>query len=143
MIAMMMTVACLAAAPAAADARVAQYGKPLEGLKPTSVASVLASAKDGDIVRLEGKADEVCKAMGCWVTVKQGDASVHVTFEDAGFTIPKNSAGKQVVIEGKVRVKQPDPAEVAHKQGEGAGAAAAAKVSVEAYGAELRTAPPR
>jgi hypothetical protein len=77
------------------------------------------------------------------MTVKQGDASIHVTFEEAGFTIPKDSGGKQAVVEGKIRVKQPDPAEVEHMKGEGAGAAAASKVSVEAYGVELRSAPSR
>src|SRR5215208_3535055 len=118
MLAMMLAVAVLAAP--AADAKVARYGKPLEGLKPTAVKDVLASAKDGDTVRLEGKADAVCKAMGCWVTVKQGDASVHVSFEDAGFTIPKDAAGKQIVLEGKVKVKAPD-AEAVHLKGDGAG----------------------
>jgi hypothetical protein len=75
--------------------------------------------------------------------VRQGDASVHVTFEDYSFFIPKDSAGKQVVVEGKVKVKAPDPGEVAHLKGEGAGESAASRVSVEAYGVELRDAPPR
>lgn len=142
MLALTLSVMCLAA-PVAQEAAVARFGKPLTGLAPTAVSEVLKSAKDGDTVRLEGKADAVCKAMGCWVTVKQGDASVHVTFEGEGFTIPKDSAGKQVVVEGKVKVKAPDPGTVAHLKGEGAGESAASRVSVEAYGIELRAAPPR
>ena len=142
MLALTLSVMCLAA-PVTAESAVARFGKPLTGLKPTAVSDVLASAKDGDTVRLEGTADAVCKAMGCWVTVKQGDASVHVTFEGEGFTIPKDSAGKQVVVEGKVKVKAPDPDEVAHLKAEGAGKSAASRVSVEAYGVELRAASPR
>ncbi|MEO8274437.1 MAG: DUF4920 domain-containing protein [Chloroflexota bacterium] len=139
---MTLAVLWLAAAPAA-DAKVALYGKPLAGLKATPVATILASPKDGDVVRVEGKADAVCQAMGCFMTVKQGEASIHVTFEEAGFTVPKDSGGKQAVVEGKVRVKQPDPAALEHKKAEGAGASAASKVSIEAYGVEMRSAPSR
>jgi hypothetical protein len=141
MIALTLAVMCLSAPPA--DAAVARFGKPLKGLKPTPLAEVLASAKDGDNVRVEGKAESVCKNKGCWVTVRDGDASVHVTFEGYSFFVPKDSAGKKVALEGKVKVKAPDPAEVAHLKGEGAGAAAASRVSVEAYGVELRDAPTR
>lgn len=142
MLALTLSVMCLAA-PVTAESGVARFGKPLAGLAPTPVADVLASAKDGDTVRIEGKAEAVCKMKGCWVTVREGDASVHVTFEDYSFFIPKDSAGKQVVVEGKVKVKAPDPGEVAHLKGEGAGESAASRVSVEAYGVELRDAPPR
>jgi hypothetical protein len=140
MLALTLAVMCLAA-PAAGETPVARFGKPLKGLKATPLADVLASAKDGDTVRIEGKAEAVCKNKGCWVTVREGDASVHVTFEGYSFFVPKDSAGKKVVLEGKVKVKAPDPGEVAHLKGEGAGASAASRVSVEAYGVELRPAP--
>ena len=142
MLAMTLAVMWLGAAPAA-DAKVALYGKPLAGLKATPVATVLAAPKDGDVVRVEGKADAVCKAMGCFMTVKQGDKSIHVTFEEAGFTVPKDSGGKMAIVEGKVRVKEPDPDELAHMKSEGAGASAASKVSIEAYGVEMRSAASR
>ena len=109
---------CLAAPAPAGDSAPARFGKPMKGLKPTPLSEVLASAKDGDTVRLEGKAETVCKNKGCWVTVRDGDASVHVTFEGYSFFIPRDSAGKKVVLEGKVKVKAPDPAEVAHLKGE-------------------------
>jgi hypothetical protein len=139
MLALTLAVMCFAA-PDAGDTAVARFGKPLKGLKATPVAEVLRSAKDGQAVRLEGKAETVCKNKGCWVTVRQGDASVHVTFEGYSFFIPKDSAGRNVALEGKVKVKAPDAAEVAHLKGEGAGKAAASRVSVEAYGVELRNA---
>jgi uncharacterized protein DUF4920 len=138
MLTLTLAVMCLSAPATAADSTVARFGKPLKGLKPTPLSEVLASPKAGHTVRLEGKAETVCKNKGCWVTVREGDASVHVTFEGYSFFIPKDSAGKQVVLEGKVKVKAPDPGEVAHLKGEGAGTAASSRVSVEAYGVELR-----
>ena len=141
MLALTLAVMCLSAPAPAGDSAVARFGKPLKGLKPTPLSEVLASPKDGRTVRLEGKAETVCKNKGCWVTVREGDASVHVTFEGYSFFIPKDSAGKKVVLEGKV--KAPDPGEVAHLKGEGAGTASASRVSVEAYGVELRDASTR
>jgi hypothetical protein len=129
------------AAPAATEAEVARFGKPLKGLKATPVSQVLKTAKNGDVVRLEGKAEKVCKAKGCWVTLRDGDASVHVSFEEYAFVVPKDSAGKTVVLEGKVKVEAPDPSHAAHLKSEGAGAEVANKVTVEAYGVEMKTAP--
>jgi len=143
MLALTLAVTCLSAPATAGDPAVARFGKPLKGLKPTPLAEVLASAKDGDTVRLEGKAESVCKNKGCWVTVRDGGNSVHVTFEGYSFFIPKDSAGQTVALEGKVKIKAPDPSEVAHLKGEGAGPAAAARLSVEAYGVELRPASTR
>jgi hypothetical protein len=139
MIALTLAVMCLSAPAAGTPGpEVARFGKPLEGLKATPLSEVLASAKDGQVVRLEGKAEAVCKNKGCWVTLRDGEASVHVTFEGYSFFVPKDSAGKKVALEGKVKVQAPDPAEVAHLKGEGAGASAASRVTVEAYGIELR-----
>jgi hypothetical protein len=139
MIALTLAVMCLSAPAAGTPGpEVARFGKPLEGLKATPLSEVLASAKDGQVVRLEGKAEAVCKNKGCWVTLRDGEASVHVTFEGYSFFVPKDSAGKKVALEGKLKVKAPDPAEVAHLKGEGAGASAASRVTVEAYGIELR-----
>ena len=138
---MALAVALAMAAPAMADeaaGKAATFGKPLKGLKPTAVAKVLADADDGETVRVEGRAETVCKNKGCWVTVRDGASSVHVTFEGYSFFVPKDSAGKKIALEGKVKVKAPDPSDVAHLKGEGAGEAAASRVSIEAYGVELR-----
>jgi hypothetical protein len=138
MLALMLAVTL--SAPAATDAEVARFGKPLKGLKATPLSEVLAKAKDGDTVRLEGKAETVCKNKGCWVTLRDGDKTVHVTFEGYSFFVPKDSAGKSVALEGTVKVKTPDPSEVAHLKSEGAGKEVASKVSIEAYGVEMRSA---
>ena len=114
------------------------FGKPLSGLKPVALQDVLAKPEAGRMVRLEGTIDKVCKNKGCWLELKQQAASVHVTFENYGFFVPKDSMGKPVVLEGRVVVKEPTKEDVAHLKAEGAGETVAAKVSIEATGVEIR-----
>ena len=104
---------------------VQRVGKPLEGLPAVSIDDVLKSPEPGKKVRLEGTIDRVCQAKGCWLALKQGARALHVTFEGYSFFVPKDSAGKKVALEGKILVRDPDPAEVEHLKKEGAGDAAA------------------
>jgi hypothetical protein len=129
--------ACTLAAAVHADSP-RSFGKPLQGLAPVSLQDVLAKPEAGRLVRLEGTIDKVCQNKGCWLELKQQASSVHVTFENYGFFVPKDSMGKPVVLEGKVIVKQPTPEDVAHLKAEGAGETVAAKVSIEATGVEIR-----
>jgi hypothetical protein len=114
------------------------FGKPLQGLKPVALQDVLAKPEAGQQVRLEGTIEKVCRNKGCWLELKQQASSVHVTFENYGFFVPKDSMGRPVVLEGRVVVKPPTAEEIAHLQSEGAGETAAAKVSIEATGVEIR-----
>ena len=114
------------------------FGKPLQGLKPVTLQDVLAKPEAGKLVRLEGTIDKVCQNKGCWLELKQQAASVHVTFENYGFFVPKDSMGKPAILEGRVVVKQPTPEDIAHLKAEGAGDTVAAKVSIEATGVEIR-----
>jgi hypothetical protein len=122
----------------AVPAQAEVFGQPLQGLAAVSLADVLAKPEAGRTVRLEGVIEKVCRNKGCWLALRQGEASVHVTFAGYAFFVPKDSAGRDVALEGTVVVKQPRPDDVAHLQGEGAGASAAASVSIEATGVELR-----
>jgi len=131
-------VTALGVASSAAAGEVQKFGKPLQGLKPVPLADVLAKPEDGRAVRLEGTVASVCERKGCWIELRQGESAVHVTFEGYSFFVPKDSAGRQAVLEGKVMVKEPDPDDVKHLKGEGAGEAAASRVSFEASGVELR-----
>ena len=107
-------------------------------MTPSPLADVLASAKDGQAVCLEGTVTTVCQTKGCWLELKQGDQAVHVTFEGYSFFVPKDSAGKNVRLEGKLVVKEPKADEVEHMKAESAGASAGNKVRVVATGVELR-----
>ncbi len=52
-------------------------------------------------VKLIGKVENVCQASGCWLDMDLGDGkTLHVTFKDEAFVVPKDMAGKIVLIEG-------------------------------------------
>lgn len=130
----------LGVAGSAAAGEVKAYGKPLKGLPSATLEQVLAKPQAGAAVRVEGTIEKACQEKGCWIQVKQGSQVVHVTFEGYSFFVPKDCAGKTVVLEGKVVVKQPDPEHSAHLKAEGAGPAALSNVSIEATGLEIREA---
>lgn len=109
------------------------FGKPLKGLAPTTLAAVLEKPEAGRTVALEGAIKAVCQDKGCWLTLVQGEKSVHVTFEGYSFFVPKDSAGRKVKLEGKVVLKERSKAEIDHLEGEGA-KGVTAPVSIEATG---------
>ena len=129
---------CIGAAWSAA-AETTTHGKPLEGLPAVTLEKVLEHPEAGRRVRLTGTVAKVCSNKGCWLELRQGERSVHVTFAGYSFFVPKDSAGSDVTLEGRVVVRQPSPEEIEHKQGEGAGQSVAAKVSIEATGVELKS----
>jgi hypothetical protein len=118
------------------------YGRALKGLPKTSLESVLASPQNGERVRLEGRIEKVCQQKGCWLELKDGERSVLVTFEGYSFFVPKSSAGREVVLEGRVRLKARTAEDVKHLQAEGAGATAGARVEIVASGVQIRPAGP-
>ena len=113
------------------------FGKPLAGLPLSNLAQLLKTPVHGQQVRVAGHIDAVCRNKGCWLELKQGESSVHVTFEGYSFFVPRESAGRAAVLEGRVLVAKRKPEELAHLEGEGA-AKAAAGVSIEATGVEIR-----
>lgn len=68
-----------------------------------SLLVVLASA-DSVQAKVTGMVDGVCQTKGCWMDiVSEQDTSAEVMFvqfKDYGFFMPKDLAGKKVVIEG-------------------------------------------
>ena len=91
----------LGALALAAPARAAEvYGQPLKGLPAVPLAEVLAEPQAGRSVRLEGVIEKVCKNKGCWLALKQGERSVHVTFAGYAFFVPKDSAGRPALDPG-------------------------------------------
>ena len=52
-------------------------------------------------VKLIGKVAAVCQMSGCWMDmVIDKDKTLHVTFQDEAFLLPKDAADKTVIIEG-------------------------------------------
>ena len=57
--------------------------------------------------KVTGRVKEVCKAMGCWMTLEKEDGTtVMVKTKDHGYFMPQNLAGKTVVVAGTASVKE-------------------------------------
>jgi hypothetical protein len=57
--------------------------------------------------KVKGKVVEVCQEKGCWMKIeKENGEKLMVKFKDYAFFMPKNLAGKDVVIEGEATVKE-------------------------------------
>ena len=55
-------------------------------------------------VKLTGNIESVCQMSGCWMDLDlENGETVHVTFKDDAFLLPKDAAGKVAVIEGKAQ----------------------------------------
>lgn len=54
-------------------------------------------------IKVKGKIVEVCQEMGCWLKMDLGNGEfLMVNFHDQDFTIPKESQGKEVIVDGTV-----------------------------------------
>ncbi|WBO85891.1 DUF4920 domain-containing protein [Hymenobacter yonginensis] len=72
-----------------------------EGAKPLSELKQVLGTQDSAQVKLIGKADAVCQAKGCWLTMKTPEGQeMRVRFKDYAFFVPKDISGKTVVING-------------------------------------------
>ncbi|NND33844.1 MAG: DUF4920 domain-containing protein [Saprospiraceae bacterium] len=64
---------------------------------------IALEGKDSVQAKVAGQIDDVCQVKGCWMNVSgktSENQSVFVKFKDYGFFVPKDAAGKDVVIEG-------------------------------------------
>jgi hypothetical protein len=80
-----------------------------DALPATRMAEHYKSMSVGDTVnsKMTAKVIEVCQAKGCWMRLELKDGEeVMVKFKDYGFFMPKNIAGKEVVINGKAFVNE-------------------------------------
>lgn len=96
-----------AATPPASEAPAGLTGKTYgaavssEGAKPLSELKQVLGTQDSVQVKLIGQADAVCQAKGCWLTMKTPEGKeMRVRFKDYAFFVPKDIAGKTVVING-------------------------------------------
>jgi hypothetical protein len=72
-------------------------------------------SKEKMTAKVTGTVESVCQAKGCWMKVKTEDGqTMRVSFKDYGFFVPKDIAGKTVVIEGEAKIKTTPVAELQH-----------------------------
>jgi len=98
----------------------ASAGAPIsegEVLGQSEMAVAYAELNPGDTLktRFEGQVLEVCQNKGCWMRVAlPEEQSVMVRFKDYGFFVPKDIAGRKVLIEGKAFVSEVSEEERRH-----------------------------
>ncbi|HMQ07851.1 MAG TPA: DUF4920 domain-containing protein [Saprospiraceae bacterium] len=83
------------------------FGEALSDSEITSLTTLInLIASEGEIkpVKTKGRVEAVCQSKGCWMTIVSDEIpgkSFHVNFHDYGFFVPKDIAGREVIIEGK------------------------------------------
>lgn len=106
--------ACASGGPDTGPAGV--YGEALSMTDTVTVDELLAGAADhdGQALRVTGTVEEVCPMKGCWMTFAAGDETMRVTFQDYGFFMPKDIAGRTVTFEGTFAISEVSEADARH-----------------------------
>ncbi len=89
------------------------YGKAVDLTETTAIADILNNPEEyhDKIVRVEGKIAKVCPEHGCWFNIADETQQIKVDLEmrSDSYAIPKNSAGKRSVVQGRVRFTEDAP----------------------------------
>jgi hypothetical protein len=99
-------------APKAETIEYAAFGKNIlatDAIAATSMAAHYKTMNVGDSInsKMIAKVNDVCQAKGCWMQLQLDDESeVMVKFKDYGFFVPKDIAGKNVIINGKAFIQE-------------------------------------
>lgn len=107
------------AQPPAGDAKTGEwYGEkvnPEGALNINDVVAKLNGGSEFENVKVKAKIVEVCPKKGCWLKLELNDGSTAmVKMKDYGFFLPLAAKGKNVVIEGEVKLKTTSVAELKH-----------------------------
>ena len=95
------------------------YGKDFaygNALSKEETINLFKHLKVGDtaFAKFETKVNEVCQTKGCWMRLDLDDEEVMVKFKDYGFFMPKNIAGKDVIVNGKAFISEVSVEEQRH-----------------------------
>jgi len=96
-----------------------KFGTEVTPEKATSVEDMVKTleAKEGEKkmdVKVQGVVVEVCQAEGCWLRMKNGDATIMVRMKDHKWFVPTALNGKKVVLAGTAEVKVTSVAQQKH-----------------------------
>ena len=117
-----------------------QFGGALSDRAETRLADIAAAPAtfDGQTVRTEGRIERVCQRMGCWMELStEGVQPVRVPMAGHSFFLPRDVAGHDATIEGRVLVTSLSAEARAHLASEGA-VATADELSIEATSVVVR-----
>ncbi|WP_452222951.1 DUF4920 domain-containing protein [Lacinutrix chionoecetis] len=82
---------------------------PDDAIAASSMAEHYKGMNVGDSIntKMIAKVNEVCQAKGCWMKLDlENGEEVMVKFKDYGFFMPKDIAGKEVILNGKAYVNE-------------------------------------
>jgi hypothetical protein len=103
------------------------YGRPRAlTTAPLTLEQAASEANVGQTLAVKAPAAEVCQNKGCWMVLTEGARTMRVTFVDYSFFVPKDIAGKTVVVEGVLSRKLLSAEEAKHYAEESASGAATA-----------------
>jgi len=99
------------------EENLAYFGELISPEGAEDVNSLLASVENAEEInaKVSGTIVEVCQSKGCWMTLQLDNGeTMRVTFKDYGFFVPKDAAGKSVVIDGIAKVSVTDVETLRH-----------------------------
>lgn len=84
------------------------YGTVDQKGQPVKIADLESNIKENKFSgTITGKVAEVCQAEGCWIKLQKADGTtLLVRAKDHAFVMPKDIAGKMVVVDGEASVKE-------------------------------------
>ncbi|MFN8337651.1 MAG: DUF4920 domain-containing protein [Saprospiraceae bacterium] len=97
-----------------------QFGAAIDTIGMISFDNMLTemNGKDSLITKVFGKVTGVCQAKGCWMNITSDQPNqsqeMFVEFLDYGFFMPKDLAGKKVVMQGKAYIEETSVDELKH-----------------------------
>lgn len=81
------------------------FGEKITADGAVSMPEMLSNMQGADsmAVKLKGKVESVCQAKGCWMNLQESNGGeVFVKFKDYAFFMPKDIAGREVIVDGYV-----------------------------------------
>ena len=78
-------------------------------ITPARVAVLIQDEKELTQYQMSGVIGEVCQAEGCWIrlnSTKDNNENMMVKMKDHAFLLPKDIAGKRVLIKGTISKKE-------------------------------------
>ena len=98
------------------------YGAAFALKQVEPLGKVLAAKGDlKDPVLVSGEVESVCQKKGCWLVVKDGEAHARILMKDHAFTVPMDTKGKPVVVEGTLEARTFNEAQVKHLEKDAGG----------------------
>jgi hypothetical protein len=84
------------------------YGTVDQKGQPVKIADLESNIRENKFSgTITGKVAEVCQAEGCWIKLQKADGTtLLVRAKDHAFVMPKDIAGKMVVVDGEASVKE-------------------------------------